>query len=274
LGGLNKTEIRWPAQAVLVQEVQRYFAGAAEYAQLYEGSGSCARFFNQRLRIAMGVIGNLRRGKVLDVGCGPGILLSRMASTHLDLYGVDCSPEMIAEAKKRTPATRAGLMVGTAEELPFEDQTFDAVFALGVLEYLQDVSRGLHEIARVAKSNALVVVSMMNAQSLYMSWERLIYSSANDSWLQCQLGKKQKSLLRLRGRKTLSNIMSACDLEPVDVKYYDVNVCVPPLDTKYPRKTKLVNQWIETHLGPWPSSLLHTAFILTAKRRQRLTKAA
>jgi hypothetical protein len=115
---------------------------------------------------------------------------------------------------------------------------------------------------------------MMNTQSLYVSWERFIYSASKDSWLQRRFGKKQKSLMHLHSRKSLVNRMTACDLQPLDVKYYDVNVCIPPLDTEYPQKTKLLNQWLETHLGPWSSPFLHTGFILTSRRRQRLAKAA
>jgi ubiquinone/menaquinone biosynthesis C-methylase UbiE len=262
------------AQAHSIQEVQSNFAGAAEYARLYEGSSPCARFFNERLHIVMNVIRNVARGKVLDVGCGPGILLSRMASTDLELSGVDCCPEMIAEAKIRTARTGVKLVLGRAEELPFEDQTFDVVLALGVLEYLPDVIKGLGEIARVAKPKAVIVASMLNADSVYRSWERLVYSPSNDSWLQCRLGKKEKSLLHLHGRKSLSNMMSACHLRPVNVKYYDVNVCVPPLDSEYPENTRMLNQWVKAHSGRWSSSVVHTGFILTALKRANLAKAA
>lgn len=263
-----------PAWGSLLKEVQRNFAGAAEYARLYEGSSSCSRFFNERLRIVTKIIGNITNGKLLDVGCGPGVLLSRLAWSGLKVSGVDCSPEMITEAKKRTRGTDVHLMIGRAEALPFKDRTFDVVLALGVLEYLPDVMNGLTEIARVAKPDAVIVVSMLNADSVYRSWERLVYSPSNDSWLQRRLGTKAKSLLHLHSRKSLSNMMSASHLDLVNVTYYDANVCVPPLDSEYPRKTKKLNKWIATHSAPWSSSLLHTAFILTARKRKDLAKAA
>jgi 2-polyprenyl-3-methyl-5-hydroxy-6-metoxy-1,4-benzoquinol methylase len=82
-----------------IREVQRNFSDAAAYARLYEDSSRYARLFAERMRIVIEAVGNLPSGKVLDVGCGPGILLSRMASADLGLFGVDCCPEMIAEAK-------------------------------------------------------------------------------------------------------------------------------------------------------------------------------
>jgi ubiquinone/menaquinone biosynthesis C-methylase UbiE len=263
-----------PTHGSFLEEVQRNFAGAAEYARLYEASSSCSQFFSERLRIVTEIIGNRSNGRVLDVGCGPGILLSRLAASGLKLCGVDCSPEMIIEAKRRTRGTDVKLMIGRAEALPFKDRTFDVVLALGMLEYLPDVMKGLTEIARVTKPNAVIVLSMLNADSVYRSWERLVYSPSNDSWLQRQLGKNEKSLLHLHRKKSLSNMMNACHLDTVNVTYFDANVCLPPLDTEYPRKTKKLNNWIVTHSAPWSYSLLHTAFILTARKRKTLARAA
>lgn len=263
-----------PTQSRLLKEVQLNFAGAVEYARLYEGSNSCSQFFNERLRIVTEIIGNKSNRKVLDVGCGPGILLSRLAGSGLKLCGVDCSPEMIAEARKRTRGTDVKLMIGRAEALPFKDATFDVVLALGMLEYLPDVLKGLTEIARVTKPNAVIVLSMLNADSVYRSWERLVYSPSNDSWLQRRLGTSEKSLLHLHRKKSLSNMMRACHLDTIDVTYFDANVCLPPLDTEYPRRTKKLNKWVAAHSAPWSYSLLHTAFILTARKRKTLAKAA
>lgn len=126
------------------------------------------------------------------------------------------------------------------------------------------MKKGLLEIARVAKQNALVVVSMLNVRSLYMTWERLLYSASQDSWLQRRLGKNGKSLLHLHSRRLLSKMMTACHLPPIDVKYFDASVCVPPFDSEYPENTRMLNQWIGAHSGRWLSSLVHTALILTA----------
>jgi ubiquinone/menaquinone biosynthesis C-methylase UbiE len=225
--------------------VRHNFAGAIEYARLYEGSGSCAQFFNERLRQVLEVIAPLSGGKVLEVGCGPGILLSRLGSTKLELYGLDCCPEMITEAKERTAGASVRLTVGRVQQLPFEDQSFDVVLALGVLEYLPEVTAGLNEIARVAKPNAVIVVSMLNVLSLYRLWERFIYfPSWRDLRFLRQRKKEVKPLLCLHRRKSLMNMMKACHLEPVDARYYDVNVGVPPFDSEYPQSIKILNRWV------------------------------
>lgn len=44
-------------------------------------------------------------------------------------------------------------------------------------------------------------------------------------------------------------MMEACQLEPVDVVHYDVNVCVEPFDSKYPDRASKFHRWIEVHFG-------------------------
>ena len=157
------------------KRVACYFAAATGYARLYEGSRPCAQFLNERLRRVLQAVGALRR-TVLEVGWSWN-LLHRLASSKCKLYGLDCSSQMIAEAKRRTAGTNAKFTVGRAEQLPFEDQSFDVVLALGVLEYLPEVTTGLNEIARVAKPNAAMIVSMLNAVSLNGLWKHLHFSS-------------------------------------------------------------------------------------------------
>ena len=66
------------------------------------------------------------------------------------MFGVDASAEMVALARERLPDARDRLAQGSVEELPFEDASFDAVAATGVLEYA-DVPRALGELARVLR---------------------------------------------------------------------------------------------------------------------------
>lgn len=81
---------------------------------------------------------------------------------------------MIRAAKALTTEQTSSLAVGRLEQLPYPDNSFDVILALGVLEYLPQLDAGLIEIARVAKPGAVIIVSMLNPQSLYRSWERYI----------------------------------------------------------------------------------------------------
>lgn len=106
-----------------------------------------------------------RRGhSFLDVGCGPGLMLELLYETGFDVTGLDNSPAMLATARKRM-GLRADLHVGNAEHLPFEDNQFDYVALMTVLEYTEDPERALAEAFRVAARG--VVVTMVNRWSFY-----------------------------------------------------------------------------------------------------------
>ena len=94
---------------------------------------------------------------VLDIACGTGsVALELVRQTGCSVVGVDQSPEMLAEARKRIGARlikteRIRLVEASARELPFEDASFDGLTAAYLLRYLDDLPAGLAELARVLR---------------------------------------------------------------------------------------------------------------------------
>src|SRR5271163_2860684 len=70
---------------------------------------------------------------ILDLGCGDGQLTQRIAATVARVEGVDASAQMVAAARARGIAAQEG----RAEELPFADASFDAVFSNAVLHWVR-----------------------------------------------------------------------------------------------------------------------------------------
>lgn len=93
---------------------------------------------------------------VLEVGCGPGDLASRILPPGLDYLGIDIDETEIETACGRYP--RLSFQVGNAYELPVESNSFDLVIACEVLEHLEDPQRALAEIDRVTNQWVLVSV--------------------------------------------------------------------------------------------------------------------
>jgi demethylmenaquinone methyltransferase / 2-methoxy-6-polyprenyl-1,4-benzoquinol methylase len=91
---------------------------------------------------------------VLDVACGTGaVALELVRQKGCAVVGVDQSPEMLAEARRRV-GERVTLVEASAEELPFEDASFDGLTAAYLLRYLDDLPAGLRELARVLRPGA------------------------------------------------------------------------------------------------------------------------
>jgi ubiquinone/menaquinone biosynthesis C-methylase UbiE len=97
------------------------------------------------------------KDSLTDIGCGPGYLLYKIALElpHLHLTGVDLSPEMLikAQTKFNTPnlKDKDTFKQGSAEHLPFEDQTQEFIISTGALHHFNNPHQALEEIYRVLK---------------------------------------------------------------------------------------------------------------------------
>src|SRR5262245_19608257 len=97
---------------------------------------------------------------VLDVGCGPGELteelVGRVGASRVT--AADPSESFVAAIEERLPEVTARL--APAEQLPFEDASFDAVLAQLVVHFMRDPVAGLREMARVAREGGVVAATV------------------------------------------------------------------------------------------------------------------
>ena len=94
--------------------------------------------------------------RVLDVGCGPGALTAELVKRlGADaVAAVDPSEPFVAAARERHPGVDE--RQGSAEELPFGDDEFDAALAELVVHFMDDPVAGLREMARVTRRGGVV----------------------------------------------------------------------------------------------------------------------
>jgi trans-aconitate methyltransferase len=115
------------------------------------------------------------RGKVLDVGCGPGHL-TRDLPAEVEVHGIDISPGMIEEAKAGRPDGR--WVVGSYHEpLPEGWSGFDLVLAAGCLEFCRDLRGVLARLgAALAGGGRLIVTIALNRDESRAVGARPIHS--------------------------------------------------------------------------------------------------
>ncbi|MFC4786462.1 class I SAM-dependent methyltransferase [Nocardioides sp. MAHUQ-72] len=102
-------------------------------------------------------LAGVRRGqRVLDVGCGPGALTAVLAERvgHDAVSAIDPSPSFVAAVRARLPGV--DVRQGTAEELPYDDGTFDVTLAQLVVHFMRDPVAGLREMRRVTGTGGVV----------------------------------------------------------------------------------------------------------------------
>ncbi|MFE0177586.1 class I SAM-dependent methyltransferase [Streptomyces sp. NPDC059002] len=248
---------------------------ATRCAAGYEGWRPAARYFRSRLHVVDATLRAGPRGRLLDVGCGPGMLVRYLLDTRpgeFQITGCDRFQAMIDAATARTKGyDDVELITARIEEMPFPSKHFDVVVAMGVLEYA-DADHGLREIARVLRPGGLAVVTMLNPLSPYRLVEWFVY------WpLLRVLGRVERRLGVPRHAAAISGIrairlarlrrmMRENGLTPQDAVYYDVTPLVPPLDRLVRRWSRQWRDHPERTVSRGAIRWLGTAYLVTARR--------
>ncbi|MBD2100174.1 class I SAM-dependent methyltransferase [Leptolyngbya sp. FACHB-261] len=98
--------------------------------------------------------------RVLDLGCGTGALIQRLLhlAPEARFFGLDPSVEMLCVAKRKLPDS-VELCVGSADTLPFANESFDVVISTNAFHYFRDPAQAIQEARRVLKPNGRLVIT-------------------------------------------------------------------------------------------------------------------
>ncbi len=107
------------------------------------------------------VLENYRGGKVLEVGCGTGLIMKRCSKIGKDLIGVDISNKMVEKAHRKGHF----VFLSDVVSLPFGNEVFDLVYSFKVLAHVVRIKSALREIARVTCRGGQVLAEFYNPLS-------------------------------------------------------------------------------------------------------------
>jgi SAM-dependent methyltransferase len=116
-----------------------------------------------------GALGGARRGRLLDVACGPGVVTAELAPHASTVVAFDATEQMLEKAKARCAKgglTNVAFRSGDAENLPFDDAEFDGVVTRLAIHHFANPQRALQQMFRVLRPGGVaVIVDVVSSES-------------------------------------------------------------------------------------------------------------
>jgi len=146
-------------------------------------------------RTGAGIVRLLREGglsaraRVLDVGCGSGLLARKLLDSGFAVQGVDASPAMIEIAREYAPgadfkAVRlpTGLPAGAADVLPQADAVVSTGHVLNYLDTRDEIARALAELARAVRPGGVLAIDLMTERFRERRDVGNVHAKVTDDW--------------------------------------------------------------------------------------------
>lgn len=148
---------------------ERFNAESAFWSEAYRRTDVFGINIRRRQAVALSYVEGLslpKTARVLEIGCGAGFMTVALAQRGFMVDAVDHSSAMIeltqSHAKQKGMDERIHAAIEDAQELPFDDCSFDLIVSLGVIAWLPDLRKALTEIARVLMPGGYFVLSISN----------------------------------------------------------------------------------------------------------------
>jgi SAM-dependent methyltransferase len=139
----------------------RQIAGNAEFVWTWE-SPSGQRRASRRAELFVEHAAHGPGSTALELGCGTGVFLEKVARSGARLCGIDLSIDLLDKARERVaPLANVRLTRGDAERMPYPDGRFDAVYGSSILHHLS-LERAMSEVFRVLRPGGVTVFTEPN----------------------------------------------------------------------------------------------------------------
>ena len=206
--------------------------------------------------LVLRLAGTLDRQRVLDVGCGDGVLAVVIARQGAKVTGIDADPAMLDAARTHAETVGAELAgrQSRAEALPFPDASFDVVIAVTVLCFVPEAGRAVQEMARVLCPGGRLVLGELGRWRTWAARRRLRGYLGNAMWRKA----------RFRGPDALRQLAADAGLV---VECLEGAVFYPPV-AWLARFMAPLDHWFGRH------TLFSAAFLVVAATKPSLTRPA
>lgn len=143
----------------------------ASYAEAAWGWSGMIGGLRWRRRVEMLTAGLRPGSRVLEVGCGTGLLTEEIANRGVKVFSLDISQELLKQARDKSGNRDIVFFCSSAYELGFKDSSFDHIIGMSVLHHL-DMERALAEFHRILRKGGRVAFSEPNMLNPHIFCER------------------------------------------------------------------------------------------------------
>lgn len=156
------------------EKVNMYFQSqSAFWKDIYVSNGVYAEIHRSRYATVLVWIDSLMLStdsKVLETGCGAGLLSVALAQRGIHVHAIDSVADMVEQARRHAVESGTGELLsvnlGNVYSLPFEDGSFDLAIAIGVIPWLERPELAIQEMARVLKPGGYLILTADNRARL------------------------------------------------------------------------------------------------------------
>lgn len=171
------------------------------------------RYLNEpRFSFFAEFVADWRGKKVLDLGCGGGFVAEELAKRGADVVGVDPADPLLEVAQMH--AQDSGLRIiykrGTGEFIPCENESFDIVVCVDVLEHVDDLSAVLKEVERVLKPGGLFLYDTINRTIFSLLWMIVALE-----WISGRIPRGTHDWRKFIRPSELENLLSSIGFRPL-----------------------------------------------------------
>jgi len=206
---------------------------------LYTEQKSCLdHHFIQRLELAAEVFKRHSSvtDKVLDLGCGAGVLAEKMVEAGYTVDAADMSLDMLNFTRERLakfPSESYNVFQAESEYLDIPDNTYDVITCIGVFGYMDDVDASIKELRRILKPGGTLIMSIRNFHNLrafdVYNWVRMIFVKFPRKVLGVFAGSSTtvspayKASVKSKATQgnPVANVISICDRPDNVIKIFD-----------------------------------------------------
>jgi len=153
---------------------------------------------------------------ILDIGCGIGTYVAKLRLFSDRVWGVDIDPEKVAQASQKLP----GIQAASAENLPFDDHSFDVVLLNEVIEHVADDRAALREACRVLRPGGKMVIFAPNrlfpfeTHGFYLGKRYIFGNIPLVNWLPGRLRQRFCPHVRVYTMISLRKLFEGLDCQP------------------------------------------------------------